>query len=92
MRRFIMLAVMAFFAWSAVASGRRRQAQRHQSVDVRPYMSNLVRSDWINNTGCPTNATISTYDSGGNVVQSTYGAAVPGTGHDRPEHPGVSSS
>ena len=73
MRRTILAAVVTFFAFVSIGAA----APGPKLIDVNPwnydpFNANLVTSDWMNQLGCPFNASIHTYDSSGNLVPGTF--------------------
>lgn len=67
MRRLLVLALLAFFAFASVAAAAPGLTAVHV-WEFDPFDSNLVESEWINHIGCPTGAKSYSFDGSSTTV------------------------
>jgi hypothetical protein len=84
-RKLLGMAVAAFFVTAAAAAAAEVfHTAKPQEFD--PFDTHLVQAAWLGGIGCPTNATIATFDSSGNVQTGTYTDPACATGDPRDTH------
>jgi hypothetical protein len=83
MRRKLLASALAVFLVGAAAASAAEVFHTAKPQEFDPRDTSLVQAAWLGGIGCPTNATIATFDSSGTLQEGTYTDPACPTGDDR---------